>query len=143
MPHLLPMEASKLLPHRAPMCCIDKLLTASIDKATAEVLLSNDHILMENGTMNVLGYIELAAQTAGAMQGYATVKNGIPPQEGFLVAVQQVEFLAPAEVNTTLHIAVELVGEYQGVSVLSFLIQDPQEVKARGKLKVYVETDNA
>lgn len=135
------MEANKLLPHRIPMCCIDRLLTASSDAATAEVVLTKDHILMEESGITTLGYIELAAQTAGAMQGYATLKKGIPPQEGFLVAVQQVDFLAPAQLNSTLLINVKLLGEYQGVSVLSFIVRDAQEKKACGKLKVYITND--
>lgn len=134
----LPIQAEKLLPHRKPMCCIDELTSISATSAIATVRLSLEHSLMDAGSLHSFGYIEIAAQTAGAMQGYFQLENNSTPKEGFLVAVQNVEILAVAQENETLYSEIEVLGEYQGVSVISFRVYSDHSTKATGKLKVYV-----
>lgn len=133
-----PLPAEKLLPHKLPMCCIDSLVDVTDTTALGTVFLREGHILVdENGHINPIGYIELAAQTAGAMQGYAQLREKQLPSEGFLVAVQHITFSASAFIGEDLWIQVQTIGEFQGISVLSFCVYNDAEEKSCGKLKVY------
>lgn len=138
-----PLHAGEFLPHNPPMLCIDALLSVSASGAEASALLGPDHILLHDGLLCEPGFVELAAQTAGAMQGYLEKALGLPVKKGFLAAAQGFSFLAPAKQGDTLHIAVSLVGEVAGVSLLETAIRrksdkQPPELLAQGKLKVFI-----
>ena len=64
-----PFDARLLLPHEGPMCCIDRLLSSSKTAAVAEAELFAGHSLLTDGFLAPAGCVQLAAQTAGAMQG--------------------------------------------------------------------------
>lgn len=141
------MPVEDLLPHAAPMRCIDRLLSASVASAEAEVLLSAGHILLHEGLVTEAGYVEMAAQTAGAMKGYAEKVLGLPVKEGFLAAVQDFSVDETAQEGETLRITVHVLAEISGVSLIEahiFRVADAQAGEeqtttlASGKLKVFV-----
>lgn len=133
-----PFEARALLPHAGPMCCIDTLLASSKTGATAEVLLAPGHSLLRGETLDGAGYVELAAQTAGAMQGYDLYIQKLPPKPGFLVGVQDFLIHEEARAGDTLRVTVALTAELAEVSVLSAEVFRDGSLLAEGKLKVFV-----
>ncbi len=140
--HDLPIPACELLPHAAPMLCIDRLLRTSETEARAEAILSPDHILLHNGRLTEAGFVELAAQTAGAMKGYWEKKRGLLPRKGFLAAAQDFLFPGKAECGDVLLVSVAVVAEVADVSLIEAEItrartDEPREILARGKLKVF------
>lgn len=134
----LPLDAEALLPHAGPMCCIDTLLASSKKAATAEVTLTPGHSLMRGDVLDGSGYLELAAQTAGAMQGYDQLVQGLPPKPGFLVGAQDFHIHGEARVGDTVRIDVTLTAELAEVSVLSAVVRRDAVVLAEGRLKVFV-----
>ena len=134
----LPLSAEKLLPHAGPMCCIDTLLASSKTAATAEAVLSPGHSLLRGGVLDGAGYVELAAQTAGAMQGYDQYIQNLPPKPGFLVGAQDFHIREEAREGDVLRIDVSLTAELGEVSVLSAAILRDGGVLAEGRLKVFV-----
>lgn len=138
----LPLPAAELLPHRPPMLCIDMLLWASESEAEASVELSPGHLLLHERRLHESGFIELAAQTAGAMKGYNEKKQGKPVRDGFLAAVQKFFCSGFAGEGDSLRITVNLVAEIGGVSLLEVSIlretADCREMLAHGKLKVFI-----
>jgi predicted hotdog family 3-hydroxylacyl-ACP dehydratase len=138
-----PIPAADLLPHAPPMLCIDALLSASATGATASAHLGPDHILLHAGALTRPGHVELAAQTAGAMKGFAEKQLGLPVKKGFLAAAQDFSFLRDAKEVDTLRITVALTAEVAGVSLLEAAIYretagDEPELLSKGKLKVFV-----
>ncbi|CAK7039179.1 MAG: hypothetical protein DELT_00707 [Desulfovibrio sp.] len=133
----LPAPVSDLLPHEGKMRCIDTLVHEEGDSAVAEVTLNPGHALVSNGIMDRAGFIELAAQTAGARQGYVRKKRNLPPGPGFLVGAQDFVFFTDAYEGDTLEIFVRLTGEFQGVSVVAASVRRGGEELAAGKLKVF------
>lgn len=138
-----PISAAALLPHTPPMLCIDSLVRASAAEAEAVVLLGRDHVLLEEGVLHEAGYVELAAQTAGAMQGYMEKALGRPVQKGFLASAQKFSFWGTARQGDFLRITVGLVGEVGGVSLLEASIcrdtgKEKPELLAQGRIKVFV-----
>ena len=136
------------------MLCIDRLLSASARMAEAETTLNAGHALLCGGLLSEAGYIEIAAQTAGAMKGYGEKSLGLPVRNGFLAAVQDFFMHERAREGDVLHTSVSLQAEIAGVSLLEAVItrvSGPGESVAgqgaplaAGKLKVFVfEMDTA
>lgn len=144
------MPAGPFLPHAPPMLCLDRLLYASESDAEAEVVLKPGHILLHEDLLYDAGYVELAAQTAGAMKGYleSCAEGGAgsgetSPGLGFLAAVQDFSVMGSAGTGDILRIRVNLRAEVAGVRLLEAEIRrvlsgGPSEILARGKLKVVV-----
>lgn len=120
------------------MCCIDQLLSSSKTTATAGVSLTPDHFLLCAGELDPFGYVELAAQTAGAMQGYDQHIQGLPPKQGFLVGVQDFVVHATAKVGDCLRMEVAIFAEFGEMTVLTVQARRDDELLAEGRIKVYV-----
>ena len=138
-----PIPAAQLLPHAPPMLVIDSLLNAHHGHAEAAVVLRPGHVLLHNGIVAKEGFVELAAQTAGAMKGYAEKVLGEPIREGFLAAAQDFSFLGEAQEGDALRISVCTTTELSGITALSAtVVRDDAEgsatVLAQGKLKVFL-----
>lgn len=135
---VFPLDARLLLPHKGPMCCIERLLSSTRTAAVAEVRLTAAHSLVTGDALERAGYVELAAQTAGAMQGYDRQRRGLPPAFGYLVGAQDFVFHADARAGDTLAVRVAIQAELGEVTVLSACVMRGEEILAEGRLKVYV-----
>ena len=140
--HDFPVPAHDLLPHAAPMLCIERLLRASETEAEAETVLFPGHLLLHDGRLTEAGFVEIAAQAAGAMKGYWETRRGLPPRKGFLAAAQDFVFPGEAEAGDILLVAVAVVAEVAGISLIEASISregpdGSREVLAQGKLKVF------
>ena len=132
-----PQKASTLLPHEGAMCCIDTLTYCDTKTTTAEVHLRPDHALLDGSTLDRAGFIELAAQTAGLLQGLVLQEKGLPPALGMLVGVQHLEIVTDAKGGDTLCITVIREAELGDVHVLTFSVHCGETLLAQGRLKVY------
>jgi predicted hotdog family 3-hydroxylacyl-ACP dehydratase len=135
---LLPLRAERLLPHRPPMLCIDELFACTEDGASASARLHEGHILLDaDGHMEPVGFIELAAQCAGAARGFRVLKEGGERGPGFLAGVRDFSVFAPACVGDTLVVHVCALSELEGVRLLEARIYRGDELLAGGKIKVF------
>ena len=134
----LPMQATLLLPHKGPMCCIDTLVTCAEEQATAQVSLHSNYIFMHGNTLEPAAYIELAAQTAGAMMGYHSLVKHTPVAEGFLVGAQNFVVHHRAKVNDILTIAVSIISEFEQITTLDTQVYKNAVLYAQGAIKVYL-----
>lgn len=144
----LPLAAAALLPHKSRMCCIDRLVEFSESSATAEAELRPGHILLNNdGAMEPCGFIELAAQTAGAMYGAGSAAGSV--SLAMLTSVQKVAIFGDARLNDALRITVTVIGELEGMLSLQFTIHNQTSAAgdmpllAQGRLTAYVPEDAA
>ncbi|MDR2075917.1 MAG: hypothetical protein LBP61_03145 [Desulfovibrio sp.] len=138
---LFPVPVTDLLPHAPPMLCLDALLAASPSGALASATLHPEHILLQNGILDPIGFLELAAQTAGAMKGCLDKISGEKPRKGMLVAAQDFSFFGEAAEGETVHIAVAVTAEVMDIHIITatvFRPGEPETPLARGKLKVFV-----
>ena len=137
-----PLDARSLLPHAGPMCCIDRLLSAGATAAVAELVLTPEHCLLDAGVLDPAGYVELAAQAVGAMDGALQAQSAAPPRMGFLVGVQQFAVSGEAVVGDRLRIEVAIEAELGEFSVCSARIfrhgSDNPQLLAEGRLKVFI-----
>ncbi len=134
-----PIAAELLLPHARPMLCIDHLVRATDDAAEAEVLLRDGYILLNSqGNIEPCGFVELAAQCAGAGFGWSRRRRGETPLLGFLAAVQDFTVTEPAQKGDLLRIRTVRSAEVGGVSLVEASIHAGERWLASGKLKVFV-----
>lgn len=144
MPELTPpVAAATLLPHKGRMCCIDRLVALDEAGAEAEVFLAPEHVLAAgNGWLEPFGFIELAAQTAGAM--YGAKAPALPLGMAMLVSVQKVAVRGRVRVGETLRIQVSVLGEVEGMISLAFSVVPltasgaPGTACAEGRLTVFL-----
>ena len=134
----LPLDAQSLLPHAGAMCCIGRLLASTKTMAVAEVVLARGHSLLDGDTLAPAGYVELAAQTVGAMQGFDRQRQNQPPQSGYLVGTQDFTILGAATVGDRLEMEVHIEAELGAVTILTAEVRCGTTVLAGGRLKVYV-----
>ena len=133
-----PLDAQQFLPHTGAMCCIDRLLSSSKTAAATDVVLTPDHFLLRGNELDPSGYVELAAQTAGAMSGYDRRIQDLPLKQGFLVGVQDFVIHADARVGDCLRMDVATFAELGEMAVLTAQVRRGDELLAEGRLKVYV-----
>ena len=134
----LPVQASTLLPHKGAMCCIDSLTFFDDKTIQAEALLHQDHALLNGRVLDRAGFIELAAQTAGLLQGLGLREKGEAPALGMLVGVQNVVVMADAFQGDVLRIGVTREAELGDIHVLAFTVRRQDVLLAEGQLKVYI-----
>jgi predicted hotdog family 3-hydroxylacyl-ACP dehydratase len=120
------------------MCCIDSLLASTKTMAVAEVALAHGHSLLDGDTLAPAGYVELAAQTVGAMQGFDRQRQNLPPQSGYLVGVQDFTVFGAARVGDRLEMEVHIEAELGEVAILTAEARCGQTMLAAGRPNVHV-----
>lgn len=133
----LPMNTASLLPHAGRMRCVDRLVAHAVTKGVAETVLCPGHMLLRDGVLDPAGYVELAAQAAGAVRGYTERLQGREPDMGYLVGVQEFRIHEEARQGDALRMEIDTVAELGNVSVLSAVISCEGRVLAEGTLKVF------
>jgi 3-hydroxymyristoyl/3-hydroxydecanoyl-(acyl carrier protein) dehydratase len=108
------------------MCCIDHLTAFTETGGEAAVLLRPGHILLNaDGRMDPCGFIELAAQTAGAMAGAQaeTAMGGSPPDSAMLVGVQKFFARGRALCGDRLRVEVAVLARLEDMLSLRFTVR--------------------
>lgn len=140
----LPAEATALLPHKGRMCCIDTLVACREDGAEALAALRPGHALLDAaGRMDSFGFIELAAQAAGAMHGMQAGENR--PELAMLVGVQKFAARGVARLGDALRISVSVLGSIEDMLSLGFTVGKDgldDAPLAEGRLSVFVPRAN-
>jgi predicted hotdog family 3-hydroxylacyl-ACP dehydratase len=66
----LPIDAEQLVPHRRPVCMIDRLVEYRDESGVVEALIRSGNILVgEDGVLDCIAYMELIAQAYAATYG--------------------------------------------------------------------------
>lgn len=140
----LPAKAEALLPHQGRMCCIDALTACREDGARASAALRPGHALVDAaGRMEPFGFVELAAQTAGAMHGFLAGENR--PELAMLVGVQKFSAPGTAVAGDVLRISVSVLGGLEDMLSLGFAVgkDGPESAPlAEGRLSVFIPQAN-
>ncbi len=85
-----------LLPHRAPMLFLSRIVGEAEDGLTCEARVPGACALVEDGQAPAFAALEAAAQTAAAWEALKRAQEGGPdgPRVGYLVGVRDVEMFA-------------------------------------------------
>jgi 3-hydroxymyristoyl/3-hydroxydecanoyl-(acyl carrier protein) dehydratase len=81
-------EILELIPQRAPMVMVGRLLQAEENRIVSSFLIGHDNIFCENGYFREAGIVENIAQTAAAGTGYRYRLLGKTPPPGFIGGIK-------------------------------------------------------
>lgn len=137
---MLPLDAERLIPHRAPMRLIDELIEVGPGFARARVRFGVDHIAVADGRVIEPALVECAAQTVAGGVGYAALQNPEGEGErklGMLTGVSDFEIHRLPAAESTLLIEVREEKKLGSMRLVSAKITCDGELVAQGQLKVY------
>lgn len=135
----LPMPVEMLLPHRKPMCLVDRLVEFADACGVVEALVGRESLLVgEDGLLDRIALIELIAQSYATVRGYSDLLHGEEVRKGFLVAAKRIEVKGTAAVGDVLRISVTTTGEYGDFSLADGVVTSGGEVLASGNVTVWV-----
>ena len=135
----LPMPVEMLLPHRKPMCLVDRLVEFADASGVVEALIDRESPLVgEDGSLDRIALIELIAQSYATVRGYSDLLHGDEVKKGFLVAAKTIEVKKAAAVGDVLRISVTTTGEYGDFTLADGVVRSGGEILASGNITVWV-----
>jgi predicted hotdog family 3-hydroxylacyl-ACP dehydratase len=135
----LPLNAEKLIPHRKPVCMVDRLIEFKDQAGTVEAVVSSESALIEeDGQLDQLAVTEMIAQACAAAKGYEGRLASEPMKLGFLVGINKIEFFGKAFAGDYLQISVRTVGAISGFTVVEGEVICNEKIIAAGKIKLWV-----
>ncbi|CAH0533980.1 hypothetical protein VST7929_01862 [Vibrio stylophorae] len=130
-----------LLPHRAPMMLLSRVIAIGEETAHCQVDISTDHFFYDTASQGVGAWvgIEFMAQTVGCWSGYqARQKSQVPPM-GFLLGTRKFSStISQFSAGMTLDIHGEKVLENNGMSAFTCRIEHQGEVLAHCQLNAFI-----
>jgi predicted hotdog family 3-hydroxylacyl-ACP dehydratase len=135
----LPVTVDKLLPHRLPMCLVDRLVEFDDNSGVVEACIGPDSLLVDkDGTLDRVVLIELIAQSYAAVKGYSDLLGGKEIKKGFLVAAKQIELNGRAAPGDLLRIRVSTTGVVGDFNIADGVITKDDMVLASGNITVWI-----
>jgi 3-hydroxyacyl-[acyl-carrier-protein] dehydratase len=135
----LPVTVDMLLPHRLPMCLVDRLVEFDDNSGVVEACIGPDSLLVDkDGTLDRVVFIELIAQSYAAVKGYSDLLGGKEIKKGFLVAAKQIELNGRAAPGDLLRIRVSTTGVVGDFNIADGVITKDDMVLASGNITVWI-----
>ena len=140
---LQPLTA--LMPHRAPMLLLSRLVsfTSEEARATATVLEDNP-FLRPDGKLERVAYAEIMAQCFAAGAGASLLATGGSCAGwGYLAALRDVTIHAEAQVGQHLDVQVRISARLGEIAVVDGEIHADGQVLATGQFKIFMPEETA
>lgn len=135
----IPIDAECLVPHRRPVCLIDRLVKYDERSGVCEAVIREKNPLIDDdGMLDPVAYVELIAQTYAAFKGYHDRIHKIPVRKGFLVSVKHMDTRGEACLGDSLQITVETMSEVGDFAVARGIVTLRGEVLASGSLTLWI-----
>ncbi len=136
---VLPVPVEILLPHRRPMCLVDRLVEFSDNSGVVEAAVEHGGLLVgEDGVLDRVTFIELIAQSYAAVRGYSDLLGGKDIKKGFLVAAKLIEIKGEAAAGDLLRIKVATTAEVGDFNIADGTVMKGGEVLAAGNITVWI-----
>ena len=132
-----------IMPHRPPMRMLEEVFPAGEGRAGGRMCVGADNpFLREDGLLERAAFPEIMAQcfaaAAGAKAKTAREAGSLAPSEGYLAALRHIVVHEDVKKGDTLDIAVEVVAELSGVTVVAATVHCGATLLAEGELKIYI-----
>ena len=134
----LPIHATEVIPHRNAMCLINELseYSSKYVKGIATIGVDNP-FLNDLGSMDNNALVECMAQVVAAGNGYYSRIMGEPMKTGFLVGLNNFEFIKAAKKGDSLTIHINQESKIGDFSIVEGSIKRGNECLAKGGLKFF------
>lgn len=135
----MPVPVEMLLPHRRPMCLVDRLVEFDDNSGVVEACIAPDSLLVDkDGTLDRIAFIELIAQSYAAVRGYFDLLGGKEIKKGFLVAAKQIKLKGKTVPGDLLRISVTTTDEVGDFNIADGVIMKGDTVLASGNITVWI-----
>jgi predicted hotdog family 3-hydroxylacyl-ACP dehydratase len=143
MPADLDLRAEDLLPHKGPICLLDRVIAAGDDVLVATAAFGPESPFCRDGRVGSWIGLECMAQAVGAWSGYQRLLRGVPPRIGFLLGTRRFDCHRPwLALGHVLRIEVRKVIEMDdGLGQFNGQIFDADDEVASAVLTVYSPED--
>ena len=108
------IDIQTLLPQRAPMVMVDRLLNADADSATTAFEIRPDNLFVEDGCLKTYALVEVMAQSCAAQLGYVDkhIHGQNDVRVGYIGSVKKMIVEAVPKVGETLTTSVRMLEDY-------------------------------
>lgn len=131
--------AHELIPHRPPMCFVDRLMECTETTAVAEACLEEEHFAVADGAVLEAALIECVAQTVAAALGQRARELGKTgaPKRGMLTSVSGFRIFVRPPAGKRLRIEIRELKRLGMILMISGVITCEQQTIATGELTLY------
>ena len=134
----LPVDVTRVIPHKSPMLLIDRLLEVKERASVSEMTVRADMLFVdENGKLDGASYPEIISQAIAAQEGFRRFGSRNAPLEGFLLGVKKLEILGDSCIGDTLRISLHKTAKFGDFGIISGEVYKGEELIARGEIKVW------
>lgn len=133
-------ELFKLMPQRAPIVMVDKILDAEGNIAhTGLTVKASNYFIEEDGLMAEPGLIEHIAQSASAFKGHQALMAGEPLPIGYIGEVKKFHCYVRPAVGDELTTTINLGSEVNGITLMTGETRCGEVLVADTQMKIFVE----
>jgi len=124
------------------MLLIDSLLERDEHHALIEVNIPMDSCFQDSrfGILPEL-YVEIMAQATAAVSGWDALLEAKPPIKGFLVGLNNVEYLGRLSAGETAYVELIKDLEFAEITIMKGVLRNQVGIIMRAELKVWEEKD--
>lgn len=136
----LPYPAAGLIPHRAPMCLVERLTEVDGKNGIVEARVGRTSLLTDaDGMVEDVALVEIMAQAYAALKGYIDRRDQLPVRKGFLVGIKKIVCHASVRVDELLQVHIRTAAELDDFAVARGEIRRADELIAEGDVKVWID----
>lgn len=133
-------EIFNLLPQRAPIVMVDKIIDAEGDICHSGLTVKDSNYFIESdGLMAEPGLLEHIAQSASAFAGHRYVMRGEPAPVGYIGEIKNFKCYRRPAVGDELFTKIEFGAEVDGVTLMTGSTTCNGEPVAETRMKIFVE----
>jgi 3-hydroxyacyl-[acyl-carrier-protein] dehydratase len=139
----LPISAIELIPHRPPLCLIDKLIRYKNEAGCVTARINMDHPFINmDGILEPIALVEIIAQAYAAIVGYRDLTEGKSVERGFLVGIRKFQILHQVKIGDQLQIDVATIGKFSGFAVADGQKSCNNRIVAEGSIKLWTTEES-
>lgn len=131
-------EILKLIPQRAPMVMLQKLLSCNETQTETSLWIEEQNIFCQDGFFTEPGLVENIAQTAAARVGYLCQQEQIPVPIGYIGAVKNLEVYFLPEINTEIQTQITIAHQVFDVTVIQGVVKSSGKTVAQCEMKIFI-----
>ena len=137
------LEIDRLIPQRAPIRMVDRLLDVDDTMVTtAFVVRADNYFATAEGVMAEPGLIEHIAQSASALAGYLTLKAGDRTAPvGYIGEIKNFHCYRCPRIGEELQTTVTLDNEVDGITLVTGEVRSSGELLAVTRMKIFISQD--
>jgi 3-hydroxyacyl-[acyl-carrier-protein] dehydratase len=125
-----------LIPQRAPMAMIDRLVHADEKSARGQLMIHESNLFCEKGNLGEPGLIEFIAQTAAAYTGYKSKTTGCEIAEGYIGAIKNLVIHELPSLNTLIESEILVENEIVGYTIIIGRVYNGERLLAECEMRI-------